>query len=148
MSATGDGAGGLRGDAGTTLIEALVVVAVTAMATLIVFPALRQGFGALAGRQTVAVVAARLRQARAQALRGDQPVTFFVDENERDYGVMGGAVERVPPGVTLVAADAAARRIGFYGDGSSSGGLIGVRAGGRATLVAVAPVSGAVAVRP
>jgi len=67
MSEIGD-PGAHSADAGTTLIEALVVVTITAMVSFIGFPKLQQGFLTLAQHQTVAVVAERLRGARNEAI--------------------------------------------------------------------------------
>jgi len=126
------------------LIEALVVVAITSMVALVGFPRMQQGLLTLAQRETVSVVAARLRQARGEALRRDGPVVFAIGADGRTYGTSGGVVTPTPSGVTL-AADGSGRRIAFYGDGSSSGGVIWVRAARRAIAVAVAPLGGAVA---
>ncbi|MBV9512398.1 MAG: hypothetical protein JO303_19175 [Caulobacteraceae bacterium] len=134
-------------DAGTTLIEALAVVAVTTMASLVVFPRMQQSLETLAQRDTVAVVAAQLREARAQALLSDAPVSFVVGASGKVYGVSGlGRLTQAPPGISL-ATDAGARgRIVFYGDGSSTGGRVWIDAAHRSIDVAVTPLSGAVTV--
>ena len=147
MSGTGEAA---ASDSGTTLIETLVVVAVTALVALIGLPQMRQALLTLSQRQAVSVVAARLRLARAQALREDAPVAFVVAADGTSYGVLGGVATPTPPGVTvsIPRGDAAASgRIVFYGDGSASGGAVGVSAGRRTMRVFVGPGAGAVAVQ-
>ncbi|MBA3811689.1 MAG: prepilin-type N-terminal cleavage/methylation domain-containing protein, partial [Caulobacteraceae bacterium] len=81
-----EGARGRDRQSGTTLVEALVVVAITALVSLIGFPRLQQGLTRLSQRQTVSAEAERLREARAGALRGDRSVTFKVAANGRAYG--------------------------------------------------------------
>ena len=145
MSATGDLGQRLPPQAGTTLIEALVVVAITTMVALIGFPQLQQGLLALSQHQAVAVVAARLRQARADALRGDLPVVFQASPDGQAYGVSNGPVARPPPGVT-VEMSSERRAIVFFGDGSSSGGRVMVRTARRVTPVNVMADTGVVIV--
>jgi len=137
-------------DSGTTLIETLVVVAITALVALVGAPQMRQGMLTLSQRQAVAVVAARLRLARAQALREDAPVAFAVAPGGGAYGVVGAVATPTPPGVTVSiprGAAAANGRIMFYGDGSASGGAVAVSAGRRTLQVLVSPIAGAVAVQ-
>ncbi len=144
MSATGDDAAP-SAQAGTTLVEALAVVAITALVAMIGFPRMQQGLLTLAQRQTVSAVAARLRQSRAEALRHDAPVIFTVAADGRAYGEPGGIPVPAPPGVTL---STSTGRIAFFGDGSSSGGLVWVSGGRRAIAVIVSAPAGAVAVGP
>ncbi len=137
MSATGNGP-----DAGTTLIEALVVVAITSLVTLIGFPRLQQSLRILSQRQTAAVVAARLREARADAMSADRARAFVVGADGRGFAATGRGFARTPPGVELSAPTG--RAIVFFGDGSSNGGAVWVSAGRRSTPIIVAPATGAV----
>jgi general secretion pathway protein H len=146
MSATGDAATALAADSGTTLIEALTVVAITALVALIGFPQLNQALAGLKQRQTVAVVAARLRDARAQALVRDAPVVFAVTADGGGYALTGGPIVRAPPGVSLGSKTPIPQGVAFYGDGSSTGGVIFINGGRRTTTVTVTPLTGVVAV--
>jgi type II secretory pathway pseudopilin PulG len=137
-------------ESGTTLIETLAVVAISALVALIVLPQIRQGLLTLSQRQAVAVVAARLRLARAEALTRDTPVVFGVAPDGAAYGVVGGVATPSPPGVTVsIPPGEAARngRIIFYGDGSASGGAVAISAGRRTMRVFVSPGAGAVVVQ-
>ncbi len=133
-------------EAGETLIEALVVVAIIGMVAAIGFPQMRQALLTLSRRQAVATVAARLRQARAEALRRDTPVVFAVTDGGTTYGLTGGRPTPTPPGVILASSAARGKAIAFYGDGSSSGGSIWVIAGRQRTAVCIGAGTGVVAV--
>ncbi len=152
MSETGDAAGQnappFASQAGTTLIEALVVVAITTMVALIGFPRMQQGLLTLAQRQTVSVVAARLRQARAEALRRDMPVVFAIAPDGRAYGASDGGLAQAPVGVSLTTPSGPGGRILFHGDGSSSGGAVWVSAGRRTIAVLIGAPGGDVAIGP
>jgi general secretion pathway protein H len=145
MSETGDHPPRPAAQAGETLIEALVVVAIVSLVSLIGFPRLQQGLLAMSQQQAVAVVAARLRQARADALSTDTPVIFRAAPDGRAYRVSNGPVAKPPPGVT-VEPTTSGGAIAFYGDGSSSGGSVIVRAKLRAVPVNVMAPSGVVVV--
>ncbi|MFZ0267904.1 pilus assembly FimT family protein [Caulobacter sp.] len=137
MSATGDP------QAGATLIEALVVVALTAMIGAIVFPNLRSGGQRAMFEQAAAGLRADLRMARAQALRTDRPVTLQVEQDERHYGWANGP-RRVLVGDLRIAAGAG---VAFLSDGSlatSSATDASVRLtdGRRGKVFAIDPATG------
>jgi len=143
MSETGRGPRRSKAEAGTTLIEALVVVTITTMVSLIAFPKMQQGYLSLAQRQTIAVVAERLREARVEAMRRDSPVSFSVSIDGKVFGATAGAAARTPPGVVV---STGVGRIVFYGDGTATGGVVRVRAANRVMNVTITPLSGTVAV--
>ena len=145
MSVTGEAVARLASDAGTTLVEALVAVAIVGLMTAIAFPRLQQGVVVLAQHHAVALLTARVREARAAALGQDTPVVFDVGADGRSYGATGGPQTKTPPGVTLTTSRGG---IAFYGDGSSSGGVIRIRGGRQAMRVEVARAGGAVAMAP
>ena len=132
------------GEAGTTLVETLAVVAIMALTALIAFPRLERGFLRLSQRQTLSQVAQQLRQARAEARRRDDPVAFAVAADGRSYAAGDGARLTAPTGISLTLASPDGRRIVFYGDGSSPGGQVLVHAGAGAAPVSVAAGSGVV----
>lgn len=130
-------------DAGTTLVEALAVVAITTVVSLIAFPRMQQGFLAMAQRETLATVAERLRETRAMAMQRDGQAIFAAANNGLSYGSSSGRASPTPPGVAVFVDRPG--RIAFFGDGSSTGGVVRIRAGVRTLAVRVAPTSGAVA---
>lgn len=145
MSATGRAARppAAAAQAGFTLIETLVVMAITAMVGAIAFPNIERSLQALALRQTAAVVQANLRVARGEALRGDQMVAFDVDADGGGYAWTNGPVQRTPRGIEVSLANR--QVITFFADGSSSGGEVALAGAGRQIRVAVDPQTGAVA---
>jgi Tfp pilus assembly protein FimT len=130
-------------DSGTTLIEALAVVAITTMVSLVAFPRMQQGFLAMSQRQTVAAVTERLRETRAWAMRRDSPAVFAVARDGSRYGSSNAPASPLPTGVGVFVDGGG--RIAFFGDGSSTGGVVRVRASAKTMAVRVAPTGGAVA---
>jgi general secretion pathway protein H len=115
MSATGD----RRGDAGSTLIEALVVVAVTALITTLIYPDFRQAVARAAFEQAAAGVRADLRIARAQAIRSGERVQIEVAADGRTYGWTPGPRRGLVGDMTLAPAGDA---VLFFPDGSAANG--------------------------
>ncbi len=117
MSATGELIR-LDRQAGTTLIEAMVVMAVTVMIGAIVYPDLRQGLAAAAFAQAETGVRADLRMARAQALRTGAPVELVVAPDGLAYGWTPGPSRALVAGLSLKPQGGV---LDFYPDGSASG---------------------------
>ncbi|MEO8927776.1 MAG: prepilin-type N-terminal cleavage/methylation domain-containing protein [Caulobacteraceae bacterium] len=139
MSATGR-----RRDAGVTLIEVLAAIAVTSLVGLVLFTNLRPQLLTYAQHQTVSVIAERLREAHAAALRRDAPVAAAVGGRGRALGVSGMAPTFIPAGVGLSSPDD--RPIVFFGDGSSTGGVVWVTAASRSVPIWIVPATGSVAI--
>jgi type II secretory pathway pseudopilin PulG len=131
---------GRRGDAGTTLIEALVVVGIMSLVITVAFPRLQQSMVTLVRRQAATAVVERLREAHATALLKDQPIVFSVADNGRLYG-WRGSTARTNAGVYLRPTSGP---IAFYGDGTSSGGAVWITSARRSYLIGVDPGNGAV----
>lgn len=114
------------GDKGFTLIEALVIVAVIALISGIVFPGIERlvrGAGYASARLSIAGEA---EAARARAFRQQMTVAFEQSEP-------------LPAGVDV---SAFPRRILWFGDGTSSGGRIEIASGGRRAVLEISPVTG------
>ena len=125
-----------------TLLEVLVVVAITAMISAIGWPSMRSA--AEGGRFNAAAVAvaADLAAARAASIRSGSPVLVEVAADGLSYAWSGSAVRAVGADARLAPASDAP--IAFYPDGSSTGGSIAIAADRRGQRVVVDRVTGAV----
>lgn len=125
-----------------TLLEALVVIAVTVLVGGLIFPAMQRSLPRLGAGQALTGFAADLRQARATAVREGRPRGVSVAADGAGY-VAEGRARPLPPGVRLAPAGAG---VVFQADGSSRGGVFAV-SGARAAEVAVDGATGAVTLR-
>lgn len=127
MSATGD-ALPRRVDAGFTLFELLVAVAIMSLAAGLAFPALervntRRTLDHAARALTIAIASAR-----ADALTRGHAVTLAPGDGAPDILLANGkAVARLPVGASI---SWAAERPVFFPDGSARGGLLQITADG------------------
>ena len=139
MSIAGDAA--VTRDSGATLMETLVVVALTAMAATILFPRVERGYAAVSLHEGTAVLMADLRTAHATAIRTAARVTFSVGDDGRTYAWTPGFAKVTPSGVNITPAGAA---IAFFPDGSTTGGALMLSSGASRVVVAVDPSTAAV----
>jgi prepilin-type N-terminal cleavage/methylation domain-containing protein len=119
MSATGSAAP--ADAAGFTLIEMLVVLAISALVAGLVFPAVERIAGRAALVAARALVAAELAEARADALRFGRPVRVSVARDGQGLLIADGELVALPRGINLQAVPAV---LGFYPDGSATGGRL------------------------
>lgn len=126
-------ADGATDEAGFTLMEALVVLAIVGLLASLAFPAVDRAQVAIAARAARAEPRSILLAARAGALRLNRP--FVLEANQAGTALMldrteTGLADRPPakPGVQGSRAqtriELTPRRILFYPDGSSTGGRI------------------------
>ncbi|MFN3400988.1 MAG: Tfp pilus assembly protein FimT/FimU [Ferrovibrio sp.] len=129
MSETGN-----RRDAGFTLVELLVTLAIVAFAAAGV-ASLWPKSGSRVALQTAAqTLATELRQARGQAIAQNRTVVVDLEAMRRG----------LPKGVAI--AETSSPRISFRGDGTTAGGEVALQAQARQATVRVARLSGQVAV--
>ena len=140
-------------EAGFTLIEVLVVLAILAMAIGLVAGRGPVRSPALDARGSSDQVARALRLARSQAVAGNRDVAFALDVAGRAFRVGDGAWQPLPAtlALSMVAAAeprpvAGIGRITFAPDGGATGGRIRIAAGAVARTVAVDWLSGRVTV--
>lgn len=131
-------------DSGMTLLEALVVVGITAMVGALEYPNLERALDVLSLRETASTLTANLRVVRADALRTGQDVTFALAPDGRGYGWSEGQARKIPSTVALSVEPGGTIR--FFADGSSSGGAIKLMAAGRAIPISVDSATGTVSV--
>lgn len=129
ITATGNNGHG-RHASGFTLIEMLAVIVLIAIAVTLTAMSLRgRGRGQL--QAAAQRVAAGLRDTRTRAMATGKPQWFTVDLRARTFAAPGRDPRSLPADATLNALSAAQgdtqpgiARIGYFPDGSSSGGNI------------------------
>ena len=137
---------------GFTLIEMLAVIVLIAIAAAVTAVSLhgrsRGDLQAAAQR-----VAAGLRDTRTRAMATGKPQWFSVDLRAHAYSIPGREPRALPAAVTVhvesaaeVAAQPGVARIGYFPDGSSSGGNITLTEARRDARVDVDWLTGAVTV--
>lgn len=128
---------GAIGEAGFTLLEVLVVLAIAGLIAGIAFPRLeRLGEQIRFVQARNELLGAALR-ARAEAIRSDTDVQL--DAQGSQLLLNGRTVAELPPGAE--ARSAAPLR--FYADGSGSGGAMDVALGRQSAQLLSQPVTGA-----
>jgi prepilin-type N-terminal cleavage/methylation domain-containing protein len=130
-----------RHQSGFTLLETLIVVAITALIAMIVVPNLMGALAMLDLQQTTRLLEADIRVARATALRTGQKVDIEATNHGREYDWIGGS-RFLPEGITLTMSNPYV----VYPDGSVQNAAITLTARHRRYAVNVDSVNGSVSV--
>lgn len=142
-----------RADAGFTLIEVLLVLALMAIATTTVVAYVRPLPIERVVEANARELASRLRAARSEAIRRNQETVVEIDLRGRTVSRAGpGGVAALSQGVEIdatgalanVRADLGRVAFRFFPDGSSSGGNVRLRAGSATYQIVVDWISGSV----
>lgn len=140
--------------AGFTLLEMLVVLALLALAAYLALPTARGGTDRLALRSTALHVAALARATRLKAMADGRDALLVVNLDERTISRRGAGRPIAIPQRTEIAVETARSevadpeaRIRFLPDGRATGGTITLAADGQRLVVAVDWLTGAVTVR-
>ncbi len=143
MSAIGKAMRARRASRGFTLIETLVVLAVTGLIAGLSFASIEKLSTFWTLRAAYLSVDSALGRARARALSGADPVDFRVSAAEGRYGVTGETVQTLPGAVAFLPGTASVR---FYPDGTASGGRVGLKAGARQSWFSISADTGLIGV--
>ena len=140
-------------EAGFTLIEIIVTLAILGLALVLIVGYKPPWSGALGLRGTAAELAAQLRLARSEAVLRNRPVAFEVDMAAHQFRIGQRAARQLPLRLDIVLLtiageqrDATKGDIRFNPDGSSTGGRITLADGARKMAVGVDWLSGRVTV--
>ncbi|MDY0250842.1 MAG: prepilin-type N-terminal cleavage/methylation domain-containing protein [Pseudomonas sp.] len=127
--AAGSKASAIRGAAGFTLIEMLVVLTIVALALAIVVPAVSKSM-VTSVHDVARDVQISLRQVRAKAVSEQQSALFWVDTEQREYLNHKNKTKSFPENISMhvnvTSTEVRGRKAGvqFFPDGSSTGGRL------------------------
>lgn len=142
-----------RNDAGFTLLEMLVVLAILSGVAATALALSRPSADLLEPKRTGLEMTNLLRQARTKATERNAETTVTFDLGNRTFWQMEQEVERIPELVEvsitsarLAASHGTRRHFRYFPDGSSSGGTITLSASGKTMTLEVDWLTGAVRV--
>ena len=135
--------------AGFTLLEVLVVVAIVALVASVSLPLLHRPFEGLRLQAAASELLAALRATRSAAiLRGTEAV-LTIDVDRHTFGSSTGSIRPFPAEITAKLTFASIERAGpsqggfrFFPDGSSTGGDVTLSLRGRVAKICIDWVTG------
>ena len=143
--------GSRRRNAGFSLLEMILVVALIAIASLLAAMAVTGGMQGMQLRSSSKEIASQLRYTRAQAVATGQPQRFVIDPRGHRWQAPNDKRGKIPPAldVEFTGAREAQPRAGeggilFFPDGASTGGRVQLRAKQAVSRIDVAWLTGEV----
>jgi general secretion pathway protein H len=145
-------AGDAGREAGFTLIEIIVVLAVLGFALALIVgyrPPWSSGLGV---RGTAAELASGLRLARSEAISRNRPIAFKIDLSDHHFQIGTSAVRPLPVRLSIALLTVSGEQRGTTGDirfnpdGSSTGGRISIADGTQRIAVGVDWLNGRVSI--
>jgi len=126
-------------EAGVTLLESLVVIAIVAMIAAIIAPNIGASLDLLSLRQSASVLQADLRVAHATAMRTGSKVTVTELPGGHGYDWIGGT-RRLPAAIAINMSGP----VSFMADGSMVPADISLKSGGRRIAIGLDTTTGAI----
>lgn len=126
---------------GFTLLELLVVLAVMALVSGLMFPRIDRMLDSARFASAQSVTATAVRAARSEAVRTDSAVLIRTSSDGRQLLSNERMVAELPRSVRVTGMQG---RPGFYGDGSASAGLLRLEDGKRRAELRILAPSGEV----
>jgi prepilin-type N-terminal cleavage/methylation domain-containing protein len=133
-----------RLDQGFTLIEMLVVLAISGLISTLAYPAVERALDQRRFRGSLIAVLADLNATRATAVRSGTIVRFAVDPARGEFVGSGRARSRLETGIAIAAPSSP---ILFFKDGSSSGGSVSLKNSKLDVSVLIDATTGKITVR-
>jgi len=140
-----------RGQAGVSLLEMLLVVALIAAASLLAAAAFSGGLAGMELRSTAKEIAAELRFTRTRAIASGQPQRFVIDPVARTWRAPDDHAGEIPGdlqvrfiGAREVQPSQGEGGVMFFSDGAATGGRIQLSREGAAWNIDVAWLTGEV----
>ncbi len=132
-------------DAGFTVLELLLALAITIGAAALVLPRIGAGPDRYTVRSAALSILAALQTARSEAIAGSREVVLTIDLEGRRYWADGAVkVRRIPAGIAIAAGHSAGNlvttpkaAIRFRPDGTASGGWIGLESRSASASIAI-----------
>ncbi len=144
MSATGSARRGRPvAEAGFTLIEMLVVIAVAGLVAGILFPRVDALIAHQSFRAAESSVLLGLTAARARAIRSGRVNAFAPGADGRSFATAPNDVAALPDGIRLSATQVAVR---FFSDGSSDAATLTLTGAREQSRLVIAPDTGTIAI--
>jgi general secretion pathway protein H len=142
MLATGNSA---AADSGTTLMEMLVVIAISVLISGIAFPRLERMITAIEFRQSSTLLAAHLRMAQARALLQHKPVVVDIAADGQSYAWTGGASQKLAADMKVQSRTA--EPLIFFPDGSARAAVWTLSNKRRSRSFTIAEATGVVVIK-